>query len=140
MSQALVKIIILFLDKLFFIFYIAAMKLKKIIFLIALFFPFSWGQAHDKLVCSAYFAYKYKPLVEHLKNDKAKHCVLSCFIAKDCFAGETFTLGLIKEVADLLGYGKPDWGDIRANIIGMRMAYNDFDVNCLQSCQEKFPE
>lgn len=116
------------------------MKLKKIMFFVVLFSPFSWAMAQDKLVCSVYFAYKYKPLVEHFNNDKAKHCALSCLMSKECFLGETFTLGLIKEVADLLGYGKPDLADIEANLVGMRMAYSQNNVDCLSACQKKFPE
>ena len=113
--------------------------MTKVFFLILILnFSAHKAKADEKMICAGHFALKYKPLVLSFKNDKAKHCALSCLISKRCFIGETFTLGLIKEVADVLGYGTPELADLRANILGIKLAYTRPEADCLKLCQEIF--
>ena len=97
--------------------------------------------AGDKLICSSYYLFKYKDLVPKAEYDKVKHCSYSCILAKKCGKYESYTVGYIKELADLMGMGEPDWADIAANKKGIKLAKRISHINkCLPSCRKLYPE
>jgi len=78
-------------------------------------------------------------------SDKLKHCSLSCSIAQKCTHGNTFILGVAKELKDLGTAGCAEWGDEKANINGikiakkMRMTYEDTKRSiseCVLRCEK----
>ncbi|ATH08472.1 hypothetical protein BIY24_11080 [Halobacteriovorax marinus] len=111
----------------------------KILF-ISLFILFGTSiQAKDKFLCSALTLYKYRSLVPKTEFDKVKHCTYSCIMAKKCGALESWSVGIAKEIADLLGMGTPDLEDIAANKLGIRLSKKIDHINeCLPSCRELY--
>jgi hypothetical protein len=56
------------------------------------------------------------------ENDKYKHCVISCKIAKHCGTAPAAAAGWGKEMIDLFTPGDADWDDIVADHKGIRCA------------------
>lgn len=111
------------------------------IFILALLLQFS-SPSHaqeEKLLCSALFGRSfYQELKPQPLVDKTKHCALSCYLALRCGGVESFQVGLIKEVLDLMGMGQADWADIRANQQGITMAVSGrarSKLQCLRECR-----
>ena len=96
--------------------------------------------ANDKLLCSSYYLFKYKDIIPATEVDKVKHCSFSCILAMKCTRVESYTVGYIKEFADLLGMGEPDWADIEANKKGIKLSKRLRNFNqCLPKCRELYP-
>ena len=95
--------------------------------------------AEEKFICSALvgrsFYQELKPLPV---SDKTKHCALSCYLALRCGALESFNVGLVKEILDLLGAGNPEVADLRANQQGITMALSGrarSKAQCRRECK-----
>ena len=101
-------------------------------------FLINTGYAEEKIICSAIKAPAAVSVVNsQLKLDKAKHCAVSCILSLDCPVGEVYIFGLMKEFADLLGAGKPELDDIKANRIGISFFTTGRATNqqeCLTAC------
>lgn len=92
--------------------------------------------AKDKFLCSALTLHKYKSIVPSTEYDKVKHCSYSCILGKKCGALESWTVGVAKEISDLLGFGTPDLEDLRANRKGIKLGKKVKSINeCLPKCQ-----
>lgn len=105
---------------------------------------FAQNKANEKFFCALPRALQYKDQVINMKGtDKTKHCSISCIIALECSAFETYLFGLSKEIYDGLGGGTPDQQDIVANKKGIelarsRQALDEFD--CMEMCFEIYPK
>ncbi len=95
--------------------------------------------AEQKFICSAIvgknFYQELKPLAV---SDKTKHCALSCYLALRCGSLESFHVGVIKEIFDLLGAGNAEIADLRANQQGITLARARRARNqsqCLSECK-----
>lgn len=95
--------------------------------------------AKEKFLCSALILHKYKSIVPETEFDKVKHCSYSCILSKKCSATESWAVGLAKEIADLLGYGTPDFEDLAANKKGINLGKRVRSINeCLPKCRKLY--
>lgn len=75
-------------------------------------------------------------------TDKTKHCSISCIVALECSAIETYLFGLSKEIYDAFGGGTPDQADIKANQAGIKLATSgvaQIEEDCLRQCLILYP-
>src|SRR4051812_34366472 len=73
-------------------------------------------------ICTVRTIKQYRPQIDLPQRlDKFKHCALSCIIALQCGPVESWGAGVIKELADLIGPGDPDWKDLRADRMGIQL-------------------
>ena len=85
-------------------------------------------------------AYKSEVEADSRKPDKYKHCSLSCVMTLYCGPMESMEVGILKEIYDALGFGTPDWKDIDADRVGVKIgvkqiANGDFSrESCYRSC------
>ena len=73
----------------------------------------------------------------HSKNDKNRHCTVSCMLALKCNDQEVMLIGLLKEFKDLFGPGDADQADIEADALGISLAAKGAartDQQCLKQC------
>tara|TARA_B100001971_G_scaffold129103_1_gene119014 strand:- start:59480 stop:59878 length:399 start_codon:yes stop_codon:yes gene_type:complete len=71
------------------------------------------------------------------KNDKFMHCALSCQIALRCGGYESLSIGILKELWDLVTPGDADIKDIEADLRGIRLATRrqaNNDYECINRC------
>ncbi len=118
--------------------------MKKLISLFIILFISSNSYAvNDKLFCGIRSGLEYKKEVDHFRNDKTKHCALSCMIAVECPDAEAYILGYLKELWDLVSPGDADSQDIAANNDGIRMSQmispDQIVSGCIESCLEIYP-
>ena len=92
--------------------------------------------ANDKIICASYNAFKLRYLVDKLKNDKVKHCTLSCLVAKKCKNDDILVIGAVKEVLDIFGPGNSEWADMKANMLGVHYARTRF--TCKTPCKKSY--
>jgi len=71
-------------------------------------------------------------------NDKWKHCVVSCKVAKMCGSAFAGLVGVGKEVQDIFGPGNAEWGDLQADYAGIALAENCPSKQCEDSCSAKY--
>ena len=76
------------------------------------------------------------------KNDKFMHCALSCQIALRCGGYESMSIGILKELWDLISPGDADIEDLKADAKGIKLvlqrnANNDYE--CINKCDEIYP-
>lgn len=94
-------------------------------------------------LCSAYYARRLKSEVDKpLANDKWKHCSLSCMMALRCGGQDSFIVGVLKELADLVTPGTADWEDLRADADGVTLAVLRIarsDEACKKHCADIYP-
>ena len=55
-------------------------------------------------------------------RDKSLHCIISCRMAHKCGKVGSWSIGIVKEIADLLGMGNPEMADIKANNYGIKLS------------------
>lgn len=98
------------------------------------------AQNRPKLFCAVRSALKHKEYVASFRNDKTKHCTLSCIMALHCTNVSARLVGQLKELADLFGPGDADEDDIKANEEGIRLSHTSENRNdCKLSCLEVYP-
>ena len=117
------------------------MKITLTIILISLsIFTHASTKRNEKIFCGTFYAFKYRKKISKLPgSDKLKHCTISCQIARRCGSLEAYTIGYLKELADLLGMGTPDSEDIKANKRGIILAKKTHDKEeCLLFCRDEF--
>ena len=71
------------------------------------------------------------------KQDKQAHCVATGVIARHCSITEAWLAGVGKELADVLGPGDAEWGDLIADGSGIRCARESGDAAGLKACCER---
>ncbi len=100
--------------------------------------------ASEKFFCALPTALEYKDEVIKMPGtDKTKHCSISCIVALECSAFETYLFGLSKEIYDAFGGGTPDRMDIEANKAGIKLATTSvasLPQDCLRECLKLFPK
>ena len=66
--------------------------------------------------------------------DKQAHCTASGLIARYCSPTEAYIAGMSKEFRDLFGGGDAEWGDWRADRVGVSCARHADDDEALTAC------
>jgi hypothetical protein len=69
--------------------------------------------------------------------DKRQHCLAAGLIARYCSGTEAYMAGAGKEIRDLFGGGDAEWGDWRADRVGIACARSADDDDALASCCEQ---
>ncbi|EQC45367.1 hypothetical protein [Bacteriovorax sp. Seq25_V] len=114
--------------------------MEKLIAILSLTFSLSTLASPENIFCAYESAMKYKDLVEfpELARDKYKHCTISCIVGVECGVTSSAILGMAKEIADIFGAGTPEWEDLLADIVGLRISSRadvyDF-VTCSNVCE-----
>lgn len=75
------------------------------------------------------------------KNDKFMHCALSCQIALRCGGYQSLSVGILKELWDLITPGDADIEDIKADIAGINLVLNNQannDNQCINICDDLY--
>jgi hypothetical protein len=73
------------------------------------------------------------------KGDKFMHCALSCQVALRCGGYESLSIGILKELWDLITPGDADIEDIKADMRGISLAINGVALNnkeCVLRCDD----
>ncbi len=95
--------------------------------------------AREKFLCSTLTLHKYKSIIPKTEFDKVKHCSYSCILSRKCGVLESFSVGVAKEIADLLGFGTPDWEDLAANRKGIKLGRRVKNIQqCLPICRDYY--
>lgn len=95
-----------------------------------------FAQEVPPVICAFHYAVEYQGSVKHIRNDKVKHCILSCQIALKCSENETLMLGELKEMFDALGYGHYEELDLRANELGVEISKKvSSKEQCFSKCK-----
>ncbi len=102
------------------------------------------AQASPEFICSLQHGRAtYRELQQQSRmNDKTKHCILSCYLAVKCGSMESWHIGLVKELLDLLGAGEPSLADLQADLVGITLAESRRAQNkaeCWRECQLVYP-
>lgn len=96
------------------------------------------------IICPAYYYSSVKSTVESNGTfDKFKHCAVSCLLTLRCSALDVLELGIIKELADVVGPGNAEMNDLRADYYGVSLATSlkaKNDKSCMVQCHVKYPE
>ena len=96
------------------------------------------------IICPAYYYSSVKSTVESNGTfDKFKHCAVSCLLTLRCSALDVLELGIIKELADVVGPGNAEMNDLRADYYGVSLATSlkaKNDKSCMAQCHVKYPE
>mgnify|MGYP003640430315 CR=1 FL=1 len=104
---------------------------------------FSTQAASSAAMCSLLYSGRLKQQVELPGvSDKWKHCALSCLLARRCGAEDSFLLGIIKELADVVGPGNAEWADLQADLNGVTlwlMGMGKSDQMCKDQCLSIYP-
>lgn len=76
-------------------------------------------------------------------NDKLQHCSASCMFAIHCPVTDVAVMGILKELADLLGVGNAEVKDLEADFDGIRIQakhhFNKYD-QCIKACKDIHPK
>lgn len=112
--------------------------MKKITLLLGMLIStYTFAQTNPKidLVCAYNAGMKYKEIVKfaHKAHDKFRHCTISCVIGLECGITSSAIIGIVKETADVFGAGTPEWEDLLADILGIRISKRA-SVTTLQDC------
>jgi len=94
--------------------------------------------AKPAAICSYIYAKKVIPVAEaHSKNDKNRHCTVSCMLTLRCPSADVMMAGALKEIKDLFGPGNAEVEDLVADAIGVDLALFRIartDKQCLKKC------
>ena len=66
--------------------------------------------------------------------DKREHCLAGGLISRYCSVTEAYLAGAGKEIRDLLGHGDAEWGDWRADRVGIQCARESADDGAVAVC------
>jgi hypothetical protein len=95
-------------------------------------------------ICSLYYASAVKKVVEANGHfDKFKHCSVSCMLTLRCPASDVLEIGILKELADVVGPGNAEMADLRADYKGVDLAASGkakTDKTCMEQCHMIYPE
>lgn len=82
-----------------------------------------YAHSEEALFCSYQEAKRLKKVYEtKTLKDKTIHCAVSCKVAFKCSSIGSWHMGLFKEILDLFGKGNAEWGDMKANAYGIKLA------------------
>jgi hypothetical protein len=95
-------------------------------------------------ICSMLYASSVKKIVEANGTfDKFKHCSVSCMLTLRCPAIDVLEIGILKELADVVGPGNAEMDDLRADYAGVDLVVSKkarTDRNCMDQCHSLYPE
>lgn len=78
---------------------------------------------------------------EPILNDKEKHCILSCNIARDCGRTAASNTGLIKELWDIITPGNASLKDLKADYLGIEIGQiAECEKECWDYCKQAISE
>lgn len=95
------------------------------------------NETSEKIVCPLLYANGLKQKLPANTTDKFKHCALSCQLALRCDAMDTLSLGILKELWDLISPGNAEWEDLVADMEGTKLATSgeaETDKECNTQC------
>lgn len=105
---------------------------------------FAQTNTNVDLVCAYNAGMKYKDIVkfEQKAHDKFRHCTISCVIGLECGITSSAIIGIAKEIADVFGTGTPEWEDLLADVLGIRISRRasvSTLSDCAQACDDFYP-
>ncbi len=113
--------------------------MRKILFITLSLLISTQSFAEEMMICSALNYSKVKKIVESQGSyDKYKHCAVSCLLTLRCPASEVFNLGVLKELADMVGPGNAEWDDLKADAEGIKLVTSKkakTDQQCIDQCK-----
>jgi hypothetical protein len=95
-------------------------------------------------ICSLYYLSEVKAkAIANGNFDKYKHCAVSCMLALRCHSSDVLEIGILKELADVVGPGNAEMADLRADYKGVEIAVRKeatTDKKCIDVCHATYPE
>lgn len=95
-------------------------------------------------ICSLYYLNSVKKTVmANGEHDKFKHCAVSCMLALRCPAADVLEIGILKELADIIGPGNAEMKDLEADYTGVYLVVDKKvkdDKSCIKQCHKIYPE
>ena len=121
--------------------------MTKPLIILALLFSFHAFAANESSeaipVCSLLYVKAVKKKAEsHGDLDKYKHCAVSCMLALRCPAYDVLEIGILKELADIVGPGNAELNDFKANYEGVNLVTSKksrTDESCIKECKKIYP-
>jgi len=96
------------------------------------------------ILCPTFYYSSVKKTVEaNGAHDKFKHCAVSCLLALRCPAVDVLELGILKELADMIGPGNSEMDDLKADYYGVGLVTSlkaKTDKACISQCHKLYPE
>lgn|GEM_PF-1505070 len=96
------------------------------------------------ILCPTFYYSSVKKTVEaNGAHDKFKHCAVSCLLALRCPAVDVLELGILKELADMMGPGNSEMDDLKADYYGVALVTSlkaKSDKACISQCHTLYPE
>lgn len=117
--------------------------MRIFLFLFAMVFSTSLLAKEQLILCPALYYSSVKKVVEASGSyDKFKHCAVSCLLTIRCPAADVLELGIIKELADVVGPGNAEMEDLQADYKGVKLGstFMASDKSCLTQCHIAYPE
>jgi hypothetical protein len=119
------------------------MKVILMLFLVLTQISFADSNKKSFPICSTYYLSSIKTKAEKMgAYDKFKHCAVSCMLALRCPASDVLEIGILKELADLVGPGNAEMEDLQADFLGVEIVLNSkakTDENCKTQCDKIYP-
>jgi hypothetical protein len=119
--------------------------MKTLIISLTIFFGLIHGAqaSAPKILCSLLNVKRVKAIaVAHSTFDKNRHCTVSCMLTLKCGPTEAMSIGILKEIQDLFGPGQADIDDLKADALGVDIAFTRRarrDSQCLEQCDLYYP-
>jgi hypothetical protein len=117
--------------------------MRAFLYLLTLIFSSSLMAKEQLILCPALYYSSVKKTVEASGSyDKFKHCAVSCLLTLRCPAADVLELGIIKELADVVGPGNAEMADLEADYHGVKLGsiLKASDQSCLTQCHLAYPE
>ncbi len=117
--------------------------MRIFLFLFTMVFSTSLLAKEQLIICPALYYTSVKKVVEaNGSYDKFKHCAVSCLLTIRCPAADVLELGIIKELADVVGPGNAEMADLEADYHGVKLGsiFKASDHSCLSQCHKAYPE
>ena len=112
--------------------------------LISIFSSTTLFAKEELIICPLFHASSVKKIVEASgQYDKFKHCGGSCILTLRCPAVDVMELGILKELADMVGPGNAEMADLKADYIGVALAVKGkakTEKTCLAQCHNLYPQ
>jgi hypothetical protein len=119
------------------------MKILIILFITLVNSSFAESSKKAFPICSMVYVSSIKTKVEKMGGyDKFKHCAVSCMLALRCPPNDVLEIGILKELADVVGPGNAEWDDLEANYKGVYLVMQKkakSDDTCKQQCDKIYP-
>ena len=115
----------------------------RILLLLTLVIPLNLWAEEAAVICPIYHYKSVKKIAESSgQYDKFKHCAVSCLLTLRCPAVDVLEIGILKELADVVGPGNAELDDLKANFDGVDLVVKKkvkTDKACLAGCHKLYP-